>query len=189
MSFKPTHIIIIIAVAIGAAAAAWFSSQKILTLSGPPPIAVISGGNTIEWEVLPVEWRGKTHPKEDVFKKIMSGADIESLPYIKDGNSVTVSFKRKPPQSVWLYEYVLGKNGAELYRVEPEEYFVNLDGGLSFSFELKPNLTTALSSNHASYLPGGVIKGYRLVYSLGSDVCEYYFIVRGDAAWLADQLE
>jgi len=113
----------------------------------------------------------------------MRDTGFDDLPYIKNGETVTIVFDSSIPDSVALTEHLLRENGDGKYNIAGMEYEVMLQASDSrASFTIEPNWATALSSDSGDYAPGGTIKGYRLVCSWGDNECEYGFIVRGDAA-------
>ena len=113
----------------------------------------------------------------------MSDTTFDELPYIKNGETITIKFNGHVPNSVTLTEYILNKNGERKYTSDGMVYDINF--GIfnhAANFTIKKNYATALSSSTLDYMRGNTIKGYKLVCAWGNNECEYSFIIRGDAA-------
>jgi len=149
----------------------------------PPSITVQSGDTEINWVVGKNIWDFSIYDRLDNFQWIMSDTVFDELPYILNGEEVTITFDSKLPDSVTLTEHILRESGDEKYNIPGMDYNVTLKASKSkASFRIEPNWMTALSSFSGDYAPGATIKGYRLVCSWGDNECEYGFIIRGDAA-------
>jgi len=149
----------------------------------PPSITVRSGSTEIDWVVGKNIWNNSIYDRLDNFQWIMRDTVIDELPYIQNGETITIVFDSRIPDSVALTEHLLRGNGDEKYNISGMECEVTLDASDSrASFTIETNWATALSSDSGDYAPGGTIKGYRLVCRWGDNECEYGFIIRGDAA-------
>gem|GEM_PF-1623387 len=154
----------------------------------PPNITIRTEGayeNTaIDWVAGKNKWNNAVYDREDTFVELMNRyRSVSNLPYVRNGENITITFDGAIPNNVTLTEYILREDGREKYNSSGKEYEIRFSGmNRRSSFVVEPNFATALSSNSNDYLPGNTIKGYRLVASWGANECEYGFIIRGDAA-------
>lgn len=117
------------------------------------------------------------------FADVVNDADVNSLVYIKNGEEISITFENKVPEELVITEHILGTKGEYKYATETTGKNVEFDwNDRSAVFKVEPNFTTALSSLLEDYLPGNVIKGYRLSIKDGETTKEYCFVIRGDAA-------
>ena len=147
----------------------------------PPSITVMAGDISIGWQVGKNEWNGSIYDRMDNFHRIMSQTSFDDLPYVGNGETITIQFAGDVPESYTLTEYILRDTGDMKYNIPGMECVISFDSDGFGAFFVEPNFATGLSSNSEDYLPGNTIKGYRLVCRWGRNVCEYGFIIRSDA--------
>jgi hypothetical protein len=150
----------------------------------PPAITVKSGQYSIDWTVGKNKWNGAVYDRLDVFQDLMPRyRSVSNLPYVKNGELITIAINGTVPDSVTLTEHILSSNGNRKYNIDGMTYDVSF-GILNRvgTFTLTPNYATGLSSFSGDYEPGNTIKGYSLICTWGNNECEYGFIIRGDAA-------
>ena len=171
------------AIALVVVLGAWFAHDRLIPPSDPPALAIQFGNTEIEWVVGKQIWSGNYYDREDNFKRIMSGTVAKDLPYVANGENISIKIDGNIPDSVELSEYLLRESGDQKYNIGGMPYDFSF-GVLSRVgiFDIKPNWATVLSSSTADYFPGNTIKGYRLICTWGNNRCEYAFVVRGDAA-------
>jgi len=155
------------------------------TPSEPPDITVRSGATEIPWIVAKNKWSKEPYDQLDTLQMIMRTSSVSELPYLKNEEHVTIVISGRVPDSFTLTEYILREDGTSKYNTYGMAYDIHF--GLfnrTAEFAIKPNYATMLSSSSWDYLPGNTIKGYRLVCTWGGNMCEYAFIIRGDASLL-----
>jgi hypothetical protein len=191
---KTSRVVITVAVALVAALSIGFALNRSSSANeeniaampptdGPPSVRILSGNTPIGWVVGKNVWDGAAFEHNATFQSIMSGTSFEELPYIRNGETITIGFRSSVPDSATLTEYLLRENGDMRYSISGMEYDVTLEPNHNrASFRIQPNWATGLSSYSGDYAPGNTIKGYRLVVAWGGNECEYLFIIRGDAA-------
>ncbi|MDR1629504.1 MAG: hypothetical protein LBS36_04745 [Oscillospiraceae bacterium] len=155
-----------------------------LTVGGFPKIKVYSGNTDIEWVVGMNRLGNAQTDREDNLIGIIKDNAPGDLVYLKNGESITIEFDGKLPDTVKLTEHIIKADGSAKYTTEHKGTAIDIafKKGKG-SFVIEKNYATALSSNSADYAPGATIKGYRLLCNFGTDECEYAFVIRGDAAF------
>jgi len=157
----------------------------------PPSITITAGDVSIDWRVGKNKWGGMPIEHIADFPNIMSHTTFDDLPYIKNGEFLTIKFDKNAPcpESYTLTEYILKEDGTSKYSIDGKVCDFNIllsTGSLVIqpvgSFIVEPNYATAFSSYSGDYEAGNTIKGYRLVCTWGGNECEYVFVIRGDAA-------
>jgi len=148
----------------------------------PPAITIIADNTSISWMVGLNKWNGATIDHIADFPNIMSHTTFYDLPYIKNGESITIHFDYNVPETTILTEFILKEDGNKKYNVPGMEYVISFLKNNTVAFIIEPNFSTAFSSFSGDYEPGNTIKGYRMVCTWGGNECEYVFIIRGDAA-------
>jgi len=149
----------------------------------PPAIEVQYGDSAIEWVVGKNKWNGSAYGREDHFRLIMTDTVIEELPYIRNGESISIKINGNIPSSVVLAEHLITENGDKIFAILQGKPYDFCFGASSRTgvFTIEPNGAIAFSSSTAYYFPGALIKGYTLVCTWGGNECEYAFVIRGDA--------
>ena len=158
-------------------------SNEILIIGDEPPsITVLIGDNEIDWVVGLNYWNGSQYDRLDIFNSIMSRTTFDELPSFRNGEVITIIFDGEAPDSFTLTEFILTETGQQRFNIPGMVYDVDFDNDNTLTFTIEPNFATALSSNSRDFEQGSTIKGFRLVSNWGDNVCEYAFIIRGDAA-------
>lgn len=145
----------------------------------PPKVIVKVNDNVIDAEIGINQWNGVKYDREDTFKAIMNKK--ADLVYVQLGKTISIEFKDNPPDKFTVYDQLLDEKGENKYSDKVTET-VSLswkDG--KYWFDLKPHVTSALSSNFQDYDTGNTIRGFRIVSNWGENECEYAFIIRTDA--------
>lgn len=119
--------------------------------------------------------------EDENFTTIMKSFRLEDLEYIKNYESILITFNAKKPKSINLTEHILNEKGEPKFATERTGKVLDTKWDENkVSFHVEPNLATSLSSNGRDYNPGATIKGYHLVCDWGEGDFDYYFIIRGD---------
>jgi len=147
----------------------------------PPKIKVTAGDIEISYVVTPLQWNGSVYEYVNNFMLHMEKTALIELPYINLGETISIEFDGKAPDSAVLTDHILNADGAEKYNITPETVDIKWNKD-KCSFVLDRNWATSLSSNSADYEPGATIRGFRLICKWGENKCEYTFIIRSDAA-------
>ena len=158
--------------------------------TGFPSIKVYSGKTNIEWIVGTNRLGNAETDREDNLIRIMKDHLPDDLVYLKNGETITIEFDGEAPDRAKLTEHIIYADGSAKHTTENEGTVIAfaLENGKG-SFAIEKNYVTALSSDSADYAPGAVIKGYRLVCYWEKGACEYFFSIRGDAAFLLNSPE
>ncbi|MCL1793961.1 MAG: M56 family metallopeptidase [Oscillospiraceae bacterium] len=195
LKFKKTsRVIMITAVALVAVLSAGFAVNRASAPNEPPEITVKAGDYAIDWTVGLNKWNGDIYDRLDNFTEIMSHyRSTSNLPYIRNGETITITIDGIVPDSTTVTEYILNESGNRKYNAIGMSYDVHfsfwnnvfsraINRSASFTITPEPNYATALSSFSGDYEPGNTIKGYGILCTWGDNECEYGFIIRGDAA-------
>ena len=182
---KRSRIVIITAIALVAVLTTGFAVSRAGAPVEPPEITVKSGDAEIFWTVGKNKWDGNIYDRADNFQSQQERILNRAMPYVKNGEKISISFGNTKPDSVELSEIILNERGEPKWRTgeHPMEYNVSvapLSGKCSFI--VKQNFATAFSSFSGDYAPGNTIKGYKMVCRWGDNECEYAFVILGDAA-------
>jgi hypothetical protein len=120
----------------------------------------------------------------DSFNTLIKQTNKE-LPYIKLGESITITFNQlnnitMPPDSYELTGYILDQDGHVKYKQEEE-----LTSHIKFnktqaSFPLSENMLAYASSNSKDYEPGATIRGFKLSSTWGDQVYDVFFVLHTD---------
>jgi len=154
-----------------------------------PGLRVYSGENAIEWVYKTDSLEAPESGSDDSLTQLIKTQTPGSLIYLKNGETITIEFEGEAPSRATLTELIRTADGSAKYGEGMNEpVALTLENG-KLSFTIKENYATALSSDSADYVPGAVIKGYHLVCTWDRGVCEYYFAIRGDAAFLMNPPE
>ena len=120
---------------------------------------------------------------KDVFEKILKEKKVDDLKYIKNGKKIELVFKESNVKEVKVKEHILKENGGFKYPTEEEGKEVDLDiDGNNYSFLVKPNYATLLSSDGKDYDKGSITKGYSIEYTVNATKKDFSFVIKGDAA-------
>jgi hypothetical protein len=139
----------------------------------------------IDWNCGWNQYKGAVTDREDLLKGFMKDKAIEDLVYLRDGDTIQITFPEgTAPEEVKLTEFLLNPDGSKKFRYSADNpgkvlEFTLTDGACTFTLE--GNAATFFSSNSEDYKPGNVIKGYYLLCNWGHDECEFAFVIRGDA--------
>lgn len=114
--------------------------------------------------------------------------ETEDIPYLPLGRWITIELTGdKQPEQVLLSDYILKEDGEPRYdeksTVTTELEYDNHE----MKFCLSPNGNALLSSDMATYMTGGVLRGFKLelVWDDGSSA-EYGFILATDASYVGE---
>lgn len=192
LNFKePSRVIIVAAVILVAVLSVGLAVNRIAIPNEPPTISVTSGDVEIFWVVGKNQWNGAKIDRLDNFQAQQERIANRDMPYIKNGDKITISFGNSKPDSITLSEIILNENATVKWRTDEnakpyELNFTPFSGAGSFIIE--PNYATALSSNTSDYKTGNTIKGYKMVCTWGNNECEYAFVVFGDPAMTMESI-
>ena len=182
---KPTRIVIAVAVVAALTLGIGFALNRVSNPTEPPNITVRYGQATIAWQVNRTDWGCSTSSPQNDFAGLLSESEIGDLIQINNGETITIAFDGKVPDSVTLTEFILNESGEVLFNVVGMDYDISF-GGLSRegSFAVQPNYATVFEFGYypGSFFPGRTIKGYALTCHWDGSMCIYSFVVRGDAA-------
>ena len=160
------------------------SNDNLIFINDPPSITVMAGDVEIKWVVGKNTWNNADYDRLDNFQWIMSETTFDELPYVKNGEVISIQFDNNidsVPHTYTLTEHILREDGNLKYNIEGKEYEFNIYLTVG-DFIIEPNYAVLFSSYSWDYEPGNTIKGYRLICRWGDNSCEYAFIIRGDAA-------
>lgn len=118
---------------------------------------------------------------EQSFAPLVSGKELEEIPYIQLGSDVTVTSSAPVPSEVQVENVLLNMDGSPKYRTDPRAVDDLVQQGGSISFKLHMHPDAFLSSNSEDYLPGKVLRGFRLTLELDGQEMSYLFVLRTDA--------
>ncbi|MDR3072694.1 MAG: hypothetical protein LBU41_04300 [Clostridiales Family XIII bacterium] len=153
----------------------------------PPEMVVKSGSMDIPTSVGLNKWNGGVVDREDNFKVLMKEKTRTDLPYIKVGEIISIELDGTAPDSVILTDSVLNENGGNKYGdVTTEDIQITFKNRKA-EFELKTNMASLLSSNSEDYLPGNLIRGFKMTCKWAENECEYAFIIRSDAGFAREK--
>jgi hypothetical protein len=143
------------------------------------------GTYDIDWGNGWNQYKGAVTDREDTLKGLMKDKAIEDLIYLRDGDTIQITFPDgTAPEEVQLTEFLLNPDGSKKFRYSSDnpgkELEFTLTDGIG-TFTLEGNAATFFSSDSEDYKPGNVIKGYYLLCNWGHDECEFAFVIRGDA--------
>jgi hypothetical protein len=143
------------------------------------------GTYDIDWSCGWNQYKGAVTDRDDPIKWMMKDKAIEDLVYLRDGDTIQITFPEgTAPEEVKLTEFLLNPDGSKKFRYSADNpgkelEFTLTDGDCTFTLE--GNAATFFSSNSEDYKPGNVIKGYYLLCNWGHDECEFAFVIRSDA--------
>jgi hypothetical protein len=155
--------------------------------SEPPKLKITAGDSELLYVVGLDEWNGNTYSSGDNFTFIMQDNSLSDLPRVALGETISIEFDGKAPDSVKLTDHVLASDGTHTFTVEKANgthtFAVESTIDIAFSkgkgsFTLGKNWTAALGSSDD--MPDASIRGFRLVCTWGDNECEYAFIIRSD---------
>lgn len=118
---------------------------------------------------------------EQSFAPLVSGKELEEIPYIQLGSDVTVTFGGPVPSAVQVEDVLLNRDGSSKYTTGPRAVDDLVQQGSSISFKLYPHPDAFLSSDSEDYLPGRTLRGLRLTFQLDSQEFSYLLVLRTDA--------
>ena len=119
------------------------------------------------------------------FAEMLKKEDVNNLIYVSNNEEITITCNNKKTQKVQITEHILNAEGEYKYKYEKEGKSIDVTNkGNDYIFQIKPNVSTMLSSNGEDYNLGEVIKGYHISIDNGKDKKNFCFAIRGDAAVL-----
>jgi hypothetical protein len=161
--------------------AALFCLGGCAKMDAPPSIKVTAGGEALPSVYGLNKWDGSVYDRKDCFEMLFEKRTADSLPYIKIGEIVYISFNGTAPGTVTLKEILLrGDDGTRKYNAQADtDISVEIKDG-ELLFTLEDSWATALSSNSADYRAGKNYRGYKMICTWGENECEYAFALRTD---------
>ena len=118
---------------------------------------------------------------EQSFAPLVTGKELEEIPYIQLGSDVTVTFDGPVPSTVQFEDVVLNMDGSPKYRKGSNTIVDLVHQGNTVSFKLPTNPDAFLSSNSEDYLPGRTLRGFHLTFELDGQALSYLLVLRTDA--------
>ncbi|MDR1184778.1 MAG: hypothetical protein LBK67_08280 [Coriobacteriales bacterium] len=155
--------------------------------SEPPKPKITAGDSELPYVIGLNKWNGSAYDKEDNFILIMRDNPATDMPYVASGETISIEFDGKMPDSVKLTDHILRSDGTHTFAVEKANgthtFAVERTIDIDFSkgkgsFILDENRSASLGSSDDMF--DASIRGFRLVCSWGDNECEYAFIIRSD---------
>ncbi|MDD4658004.1 MAG: hypothetical protein PHW26_03050 [Eubacteriales bacterium] len=120
---------------------------------------------------------------EHSFGPLVSGKELEEIPYIQLGSDVTITFGGPVLSAVQfdIEDILLNMDGSPKYRKGLSASIDLVHHGNTVSFKLPTNPNAFLSSNSEDYLPGRTLRGFRLTFERDHQAFSYLLVLRTDA--------
>ena len=144
----------------------------------PPKLTLTIGEKQLHYVVAKNQWNGAEYDREGTFQTILKKGSESEIPYIKIGDTATISFTNNPPSKFTIKDILIDENGNQRYS---DKEIINIPVELKdgkVSFQIKKHFASGLSSY---YVEGKTdIRGFRMTATWGENECEYAFIIRTD---------
>lgn len=156
----------------------WFDSQP-FSMQEPPPITVTIGDRQIDYISEKNRWDGIQYDREGTFQILARKSQTNRIPYIKAGETCTITFINYPPDKFTISDILINDKGNYRYG---EKGIINIPVELTngkCTFEIGKHMASGLDS---TYFKGKTdIRGFLITASWGENECEYGFVIKTDS--------